>query len=353
MGRGLTAHRERFRLQRTLVVSQVALSLVLLFGALLFIRTLSNLASVNLGFHPENILIVDVDVPGHPLEQRPVVIEELRQRLRAIPGVLSVAHTSIVPLSGSAANNMVWMEGTPRENNHLAQMSSVSPGYFATVGTQLKDGRDFDERDTPSSPKVAIVTETFVRKIAGGVNPIGRRFIEPGDTTLPDQPYEIIGIVEDMKYGSVRDENEPIAYMAASQVERPTFFPAFLLRVAGPSAPVFDWVRTAAPEVHPDLSLDFAVLASNIHQTLQRERLVAMLATAFAGLAALLVTLGLYGVLSYMVTRRNNEIGIRIALGARPGTVAGMFAREAGMLVVLGVAIGLALATATGRLASG
>ena len=353
VGRGLTAHRERFRLQRTLVVSQVALSLVLLFGALLFIRTLSNLAAVNLGFEPENILIVDIDLPGYPLDRRNAVIQQLHERFRGLPGVQSVAHSTIVPLSGSGANNMVWMEGTARENNHLAQMSNVSPGYFATVGTRLKAGRDFDERDTPNSPKVAIVTETFVRTIAGGSNPIGRRFIEPGNTTVPDQPYEIIGIVDDTKYSSVRDENEPIAFMAASQVAEPNFFPAFLLRVAGRPAPVFDWVRKAVPDIHPDINLDFSVLATNIHLTLQRERLVAMLASAFAGLAALLVTLGLYGVLSYMVTRRNNEIGIRIALGARRGTVAGMFAREAGILVVVGLAIGLGLALATGRLASG
>ena len=353
VGRGLTATRERFRLQRTLVVSQVAVSLVLLFGALLFIRTLSNLASVNLGFDPENILIVDIDVPGHPLDRRPAIVQQLHERLRAIPGVQSIAHTTIVPLSGSGANNNVWMEGTPRENHHLAQMSTVSPGYFATVGTRFKAGRDFDERDTLNSPKVAIVTETFVRTVAGGTNPIGRRFIEPGDTALPDQPYQIIGIVEDTKYSSVRDEIEPIAFMAASQVERPSFFPAFLLRVAGPPEPVFDWVRRAAPEVHPGINLDFGVLATNINQTLQRERLVAMLATAFASLAVLLVTLGLYGVLSYMVTRRNNEIGIRIALGAGRGKVAGMFAREAGTLVVVGLVIGLALAVATGQLASG
>ena len=352
MGRGLSAHRERFRMQRTLVVSQVALSLVLLFGALLFVRTLGNLASVDLGFRPDGVLVVDVDRPGLPAEQRPALIRAVHERFAALPGVQSVAYTTIVPLSGSGSNNIVWMEEATRDQNHLAQMSTVSSGYFATVGTRVIAGRDFDQRDTVTSPRVAIVTETFARTIANGRDPIGRRFFESGDAAQPDQIYEIVGVVADTKYYAVRDEQQPIAFMAATQSERPRL-PSFLLRIAGPSAPVFAAVRSAAAEIAPDVNLDFSVLATTIRESLLRERLVAMLAAAFAGLAGLLATLGLYGMLSYMVTRRNNEIGIRIALGAARSSVAGMVAREAGWLVMAGVVIGLGLAAATGRLASG
>lgn len=352
VGRGLTAHRERFRMQRTLVVSQVALSLVLLFGALLFVRTLSNLVTADLGFRPDGVLVVDVDLPGYPAERRPGMIRELHEGFAALPGVQSVAHTTIVPLSGSGSNNIVWMEGDTRDQNHLAQMSRVSRGYFATVGTRLVTGRDFDHRDTVTSPKVAIVTETFARTIANGRDPVGRRFFETGDATRPDQVFEIVGVVGDTKYFSVRDEKQLIAFMAATQTEHPRF-PSFLLRVAGPSTPVFAAVRKGAADIDPNVNLDFSVLATTIRESLLRERLVAMLATAFAGLAGVLATLGLYGVLSYMVTRRNNEIGIRIALGAGRSSVAVMFAREAGLLVALGLVIGLALAAATGRLASG
>ena len=352
VGRGLTAHRERFRMQRTLVVSQVALSLVLLFGALLFVRTLGNLVAVNLGFQPDDVLVVGVDVPGLAPERRGLLIGQLDERVRALPNVESTAYTTIVPMSGNAANNMVWMEDGDRNAPHLAQMSMVSPRYFATVGTRMTAGRDFDGRDTATSPRVAVVTETFVKVVAGGVNPIGKRFVESGDATTPDQTYEIVGIVEDSKYFSARDEQQPIAFMAATQLQKPEF-PAFLLRISGPSAPVFSSVRRAIAEVDPQIDVQSAVLADTIRDRLLRERLVAILATAFAGLAALLVTLGLYGVLSYMVTRRSNEIGIRIALGAARGSVAAMFAREAGMLVLVGVVIGLALALASGRLASG
>jgi len=228
----------------------------------------------------------------------------------------------------------------------------VSPQYFETVGTRMTAGRDFDARDTITSPKVAIVTETFVKVVAGGVNPVGKRFIEPGDASTPDQTYEVVGIVEDSKYFTARDEEQPIAFMAASQQEKPDF-PAFLLHIDGPPSPVFATVRRAISEIDPQIDVQSSVLADTIRERLLRERLVAILATAFAALAVLLVTLGLYGVLSYMVTRRNNEIGIRIALGAARGSVAAMFAREAGILVLVGVFIGLGLAIASGRLASG
>ncbi len=121
-------------MQRTLVVSQVALSLVLLFGALLFVRTLSNLVGVDLGFQPDDVLVVDVDLPGSPPEQRGLLIERLDERVRALPNVESAAYTGIVPMSGSGSNNMVWMEGGDRNAPHLAQMSTVSPRYFSTVG---------------------------------------------------------------------------------------------------------------------------------------------------------------------------------------------------------------------------
>ena len=352
VGRGLTGHRERFRMQRTLVVSQVALSLVLLFGALLFVRTLRNLVTVDLGFDPQNVLVVGVDLPGlSPTLRRPL-IERLDERVRAIPNVESASYTSIVPMSGNGSNNMVWMEDGDRNAPHLAQMSVVSPQYFSTLGTRMTAGRDFDKRDTVTSPKVAIVTETFVRVVAGGANPIGKRFVESGNASTPDQIYEVIGIVEDSKYYSARDEEQPIVFMAATQAAEPEF-PSFLLRNSGPTAPIFSAVRRAISEVDPQIDIQSGVLADTVRERLLRERLVAALATAFAALAALLVTLGLYGVLSYMVTCRNNEIGIRIALGAARGSVAAMFAREAGMLVVAGVVIGLGLAAASGRLASG
>jgi predicted permease len=280
------------------------------------------------------------------------MVAELQERYAALPGVTRVAHTSIIPLSGSGSNNEVWLEGENRENAHLVQMSTVGPGYFATVGTRMKAGRDFDTRDTLTSARVAVVTETFVRTVAGGHDPIGRRMMEPGDTSRPDQAYEIIGVVEDTKYYSVRDEQQPIVFMAWSQVAEP-LSPAFLLRVSGPHAPVFAAVREATAQVNPGINLDFTVLSSEISGSLQRERLVALLATAFAGLAGLLATIGLYGVLSYMVTRRNNEIGIRIALGADRGSVARMIAREAGLLIAIGLLIGLGLALGAGRLASG
>ena len=186
-GRGLTAGRERNRLRRALVVTQVALSLVLLVGALLFVRSLRNLLTVDAGFKPEGIVAVALDLrrPAYSKERLPVMYREMLNRISTRPGVLSAAQVAMMPVSGSGWNERARPDGSTAESKN-SHFNRVGPGYFKTMGTTLLSGRDFDDRDTATSPKVAIVNEAFVREIFGGQNPVGRSYRVDGDAGKPD-----------------------------------------------------------------------------------------------------------------------------------------------------------------------
>jgi len=360
-GRGLSAGRERFSLRRVLVTGQVALSLVLLVGALLFVRSLQKLLSVDPGFRPEGIVAVDLDLrqPHYAKERIPAVYRSLLERLAAQPGVMSAAQVQMTPVSGSGWNEMARAEGST-EARKESFFNRVGPGYFRTMGTTLVAGREFDGRDTLSSPKVAIVNETFVKRFFGGVNPgvnpgvdaLGRVFRVEGQAGKPDPMYQIAGIVRNTKYYELREDFLPIAFLPTAQDESPGAGATYVLRTAAPLGDLFHSVKGAVAEVHPGIVIEFHVMSTQLQESLMRDRLMATLAGAFGFLAAVLATLGLYGVIAYMVARRRNEIGVRMALGADRGRVVRLVLREATLLLAVGLVVGTGLALWAGRAAS-
>src|SRR5215510_3650386 len=218
-GRGMTAGRERFSLRRALAVTQVALSLVLVAGALLFSRSLGKLLTAPTGFRQEGILIADVGFrrPYLPLDHYPAIQDELLARIRAIPGVESVAFTHIIPL-GSGGSLHIWMDGADARQKQRTNHSRVGPDYFKTLEIPLLAGREFDARDRADTPKVAIVNEAFARKFLHGADPVGQRFWMEGLGEIPETRYEIVGLAQDTKFGDLREEFRPIAYTAPAQL---------------------------------------------------------------------------------------------------------------------------------------
>ncbi len=350
-GRGLTASRERFSTRRFLVVCQVALSLVLVVAALLFVRSLHKLLTLNAGFERTGILVVNTDFTrlNIPSPQRLEFKRELLERMRALPGVAGAATAMAVPLGGSFANNNIFING---EQKGTSNLNRVSGAFFSTMGTPLLAGRDFNDRDNLSAPAVAIVNQAFVQKFFPGGNPLGKTF-RIGDS--PDRPHpaiQIIGVVKNTKYQTLRQDFGPIAYSPEYQDREPDSSATLLLRSTLSLGSLMDELKTAMAQVNPAMDVQFTVLADQIQEGLLRERLLAMLSEFFGGLAALLATIGLYGVISYMVARRTGEIGIRMALGANRRDIVVMVMREAGILLVVGLAVGAVLSLFAARAAA-
>ncbi len=343
----------KFGLGKALVVLQVALSLVLVVGAGLMLTTFFKLERVDAGFQPNHILLTSVDLRnGHyPPERRCAVFREMLERLRALPGVRSVSDSNMTPISGGFWNNDLEIEGYTSKGpeDTLVYFNEVSERYLETMETDLVAGRDFNARDTLQSPKVAIVNQTVVKKFFSGQNPIGKRFRAEEGNKMGDW-VEIVGVMKDAKYGTLREEILPTAYVAASQNVKPRESTIFEVRAAaGSPAALITAVKSAIADVNRDVSLQFSELAVQVGASLARERLLATLSGFFGGLALLLAMIGLYGVMSYNVARRRNEIGIRMALGAEQSRVLRMVLREVAILIAVGLAIGLGAAIGTTR----
>ena len=350
--RGSTDTRERFGMRRALVVAQVALSLVLVVGALLFVRSLRNLMTVDAGFRQDGILVVDLDLrrAGVPEERRSALFAELTAKLGALPGVISAAQAMIVPVSGSGWNNNIAIGGKTYPDN--VNFNTVSAGYFRTMGTPLLAGRDFDGRERPGAERQAIVTELFAHKFFAGRDPIGQEFLIDDTPDKPRIVNRIIGVVKDTKYTDLREEFAPLVYFSAAQEEKPDPFLQLVMRSDAPLSAITSQVDAVVGQTNSNIIVQFQSLPTMIHDSLLRERLMATLSGFFGALAGLIATIGLYGVMSYTVARRRNEIGIRMALGAGRQDVLRMVMREAGMLLIAGVLVGTALAIAAARTAS-
>jgi predicted permease len=343
----------KFGLGKALVVLQVALSLMLVVGAGLMLTTFFKLESVDTGFKPEHILLTSVDLRnGHyPKERRPAIYREMLDHLRAIPGVLAVSDSDMTPISGSFWNEDLQIDGYTSKNQDdtLVYFNQVSDGYFETMGIKLVAGRDFNSHDTPESPKVAIINQTAANRYFAGRNPVGGRYRAEEGNKMSDV-VEIVGVVKDAKYGTLREEILPSAFVAASQDANTRESVNFELRVAaGAPTSVVSAVKSAIADVNRDVSLQFKSLAVQVDESLARERLLATLSGFFGALALLLAMIGLYGVMSYNVARRRNEIGIRMALGAEQSRVLRMVLKEVAILIGVGLAIGLGAAFGTTR----
>lgn len=352
VGRGMTASRERFSLRRALVVVQVALSLVLVAGALLFSRSLSKLLTVDTGFKQEGLLISTVNFQriNPPAERMPALKDDLLSRIRAIPGVESAAISNIIPLQGWGGGR-AWMDGANAGQAKSTSLSRVGPEYFKTLQIPLLAGRDFNSHDKMGAPNVAIVNEAFAREFVSGANPVGKRFWIAAGPGSPDTPYDIVGLARNTKYEDLREEFVPIVYYAAAQDDGGFGLQVFI-RSRVSQVETVAAVKRLLNEINPAITVRFQQFKPMIEATVLRERLMATLSGFFGLLALLLACIGLYGILSYGVASRTNEIGIRMALGARANNVRWLILREALLLIIVGVVVGLPLIFASTRLAS-
>jgi len=353
-GRGSGASAERHRLRQTLVVTQVAFSLVLLVGALLFGRSLQNLLTVDTGMETRGLLVARVDATSPQLdaEQRPELLRQLGERLASLPDVASAAAVRFQPFSGSGWNGSVRADDDPATTGGSETwFNLVAPGYFRTVETPLLAGRDFGPQDTESSPKVAIITQKLASDLYGDANPIGRRFRYDRGADQDEASFEVVGLVKDSKHRSIQEELYGIVFFPVAQEEGARANRCFVLRTRGGYGTVMREVEREMAELHPSLLVEFRVMEQDVEHSVARERLMATLSGGFGVLAALLSALGLYGVMSYMVARRRGEIGVRLALGAARGDIGAMVLGEAGRLLLAGLALGLGASLALSRYA--
>lgn len=350
--RGVAQPTTRSLLGKSLVTAQVALSLLLLVGAGLFLRTLINLQSLPTGFNPQNVVLFQLDATatGYKGTQLSNLMREVEDKVETIPGVEAASFSFFIFNQGQ------WSSPAFTRGPDLADGQSrnvrnnvVGTDYFNAMGIPLVLGRSFGPQDTNKSPKVAVVTEAMARRFFPDSSPLGQHFGINGPASLDE--IEIIGVVKDSKYVSLKEAWRPMAYYPHTQRDDP--LSNFVVRFSSRPETIIPAVRTAIREVNRSLPIDEVVsLSEHIGRSLVQQKLVARLAAFFGLLALLLACVGLYGVMSYTVARRTNEIGIRMALGARSSQVLWLVLREALTLVLIGVAIGWLTSLAATRAAS-
>lgn len=343
--------RQRRILDRALVASQVALSLVLLVAAGLFLRTLGNLWAQDPGYDRQNVLMFSVDahLAGRKGPTVPNTYRRLLDELRAVPGAQSVSLSAVRPVSDSYyfvdSIRDVGDKTLSNEERIRVAYNNIAPGYFATLGIPLVAGRDFDERDSLTSPTVVIISERMARHFSG--NPVGQR-LGGGPNAR-----EVVGVARDVRYANVKDAPRDVVYFPIfqSQPKDVWYTPTFEIRYAGAAAGITASLRDVVARVDPGLTIfKLRTLEGQTEDSLSRERLLAMLAAYFGGFAVLLACIGLYGLMSYGVTERTAEMGLRMALGAPPAAVRWLVVREATITVVAGAVIGLVASRAAVRL---
>jgi predicted permease len=348
------------RLRKTLVAAQIALSLLLLIGAALFIRTLTNLLAVDIGFDARRLVSFSIDptLSGYDPPRLRTFVKTVLGRLNGAPGIESAGVLGIRLLEGNQWNTSMTVEGyqAKAEENSLQWANTVSPGYFKTMGIPILAGRDFNERDerAVAAPpgatdfRVAIVNERFARHYFADSNPIGRRIGFGGDPNTPT-PIEIVGVVRDSKYTDVRDAVQRQVFFPYLEASRPNAFSVYL-RTDRPAESVFNTVRQVVAELDPNVPVHGTrTMEKQVALSLSRERLVTTMTVAFGSLATLLAVIGLYGVMSYTVARRTREIGVRVALGATSSRIGWLVIRETLTIAAIGVALALPAAWWLGR----
>jgi predicted permease len=351
-GRGASDGPGRFRAGKLLVVAQSALALILAVGAGLLASTFRHLTTVDPGFEAEGVLIARISFArtSIPDGQRGAWLQRIRDQLAAVPGVHSISAAEITPVSGSAWNDQIAVEGTAPALtgfDRISWFNQVDSGYFATMRTRLIAGRDFGAQDTPATPKVAIVNEAMAKHFFGDASPIGRVYYTE-NMGMRGERTTIIGVVENTRYRSIREEPEPIVYTTYRQDRAAGAGSQLVLRASSiPQA--IAGLKAITQGLDPRIELTLQPLETQISRSLQRERMLALLSGFFGTLALVLAMVGLYGVMAYTVARRRVEIGIRIALGAVRGRVIRLVVGDAVMLVGAGVAVGLAVTFVTAR----
>jgi len=337
---------------KTLVVTQVTLSMLLLVGAGLFARTLANLNNTNLGFDPNNILLFDLQPPQtrYQAAKRIAFYHQVEEKLAAVPGVDGITLSENALIAGSMSNQYFVPDGQPQKskNKQVADFNPVGADFFQTYKIPLIAGRGFNTTDTETSPKVAIVNQMLVKQFFPDTNPIGKTF-KIGDHDHPEH-VEIIGICRDAKYDSIRRDMPPTFYIPYRQQDDQEFV-TFAVRTGMKPEAILPSLRNAVASIDKDIPLqDIRTQNEQIADMTRQERIFASLTSGFGILALILACIGIYGIMAYTVARRTNEIGIRMALGAQSGRVLRMILREASWMAVIGVVIGLGAAITMGRL---
>jgi len=344
----------RFATRKWIVATQVALSLVLLVAAGLLLRSFAKLATLDVGFDRNGVLLVSTDfrVAKVAPDAQPGTYEAIADRLQALPGVISVSRSRVTPISGDSWNQWIrtdWSKGLTG-HNALAWFNCVSPGFLRTLRMGLLAGRDFTNNDTKTSPAVAIVNQTLARRFFPGLDPLGKTFRIDDIAGKPGPPIEVIGIVRDAKYESVREDTLPAAFFPVTQAPDGADTGNFELRTAVPPSTLVSQVEAAIAGVNKGISLQFNTLAEQVNDSMVPERLLALLSGFFGALALLLAMIGLYGTLSYLVTQRRTEFGIRMALGAPGGSILGLVMRDVVTVLLAGVVIGVGISLVSTRL---
>jgi predicted permease len=341
-------------LSRALLVMQVSISVLLLVGAGLFLRTLDNLQKVDIGFDPRNLVFVRVDAEGSGLsdERKFQFLQDGMNRLKAIPGVKDATVSKPTLMSGGGAETQMFVQGRDYpggryvgERDDISRVV-VAPNYFAAMGIPLMSGRGFIERDHQKAPEVAVINEAAVRKFFPNENPLGRQF----GTSIDDRDeIEIVGVVRDVRYNSLREPPPPTLYLPHLQSNPEDL--VFSVRTAADPANVLTAVRAAVSAANPNIPISAVeTQMSQLERHFAQEKVLAQAYTLFGGIALFVAAIGLFGLMSYNVSRRTREIGIRMAMGAESREVLGLVLRESMLLVVIGIAIGIAASLGAGRL---
>lgn len=352
----VSSERRTLSLRSALVFVQVALSLPLLIGAGLFLHSLENLREIDTGFVKENVFLANLNpsLNGYTTDHVRTLYGDLLARVRSLPDVRAASLTTSSPISGGWDQLSVKVEGyQPGQDENMSPNAAViSPGYFATLGIPFVAGRDFAEQDHADRSRVVIVNQTFAHYFFGSANPIGKRMTTNDDPGAP-LDMEIVGLVEDAKYVTLNEKPRRHFYTPLAQEPR-LFDMTLQVRTAGDSRRIADLIRSQVRELDPNLPI-YAVttLQVQIDDSLTGERLMTWLSSAFGILATLLAALGLSGVVAFSVARRTQEIGIRVALGARRSDILRLILTQTALPVVLGLAVGLASAFALSRVLTG
>lgn len=336
--RGAGAANPRLTAGRVLIAVQVAISVPLVVGAVLFLRTLSNLGNVELGFDPTGVVSFQVD-PGYTQlaeEEYPRLYQELLSRVERVPGVRSVTLIENAPVSGIISNSAVDVDG----NRVILYRNGIGPAFLETMGAKLLEGRMPGLQDGPDSPPVGVINQTAVREMFGGASPIGRSL------RVGSRDVQIIGVVNDMVYRDRRSAVPSTLYESAFQRSAWGGYHVFL-RTSEPLGRIESALREAVMQVNPDIPVPHVRAQTEIiAQTGARERVFTQLLTLFGCFALLLASIGLHGVTAYSVTRRTSEIGVRVAVGARPGQILWMVLRQVVILAGIGLVVGVPAALA-------
>jgi len=348
--------------QRSLVILQAALSLVLICAAGLVVQSLRNLRNQHFGFETQGRYIVRFNplMAGYKPDQLDTLYHQIREGLQQIPGIASVSLAQYTPMSGNNWEGQVMIEGRPPDSHDDAVFVRVGPEYFGAIGTRILQGRPFTEQDTASSQLVALVNEEFVKRYFDGKSPIGRH-IGHGDPKYAGT-LEVVGETENTNYWAPDATMFPMYFVAAPQAikydtpdgvvtDRSIYLGSIILRISTPIPDLEKQVRRVLAQINPDLPVtDIFPFAQQVQRHLDQQQMIAQLMTIFGLLALTLATVGLYGVTSYGIERRTNEIGIRMALGADRSKVVRMVARTVALQSAAGLVIGIPLTLAAGRL---